>query len=283
MKFIIAAMVALAAAPVWSAEPLDQRAFAADMVQRLQEKLPGAVLTPQPEDPLAITVEGGGWDDAQFNLHRIFGYCAQSTAEDCKAAKAEFAQKMTKRPAKATPANLRFVVRDAQYLAYIRQLQAEKGRSGQKIAIAEAIGEDLFAVLAADSPDQIAVVGDKLLKELALSEDKAWEFARKQTAAVLPPMPTAAQLSKSAVALEGEEYLASLVADLPAWGRLAEAVGPDLFVTLVSDQFVFVGTMPDGPGLIEFRKAVAEDCAAQQRCISPNVYRFRDGRWVISR
>jgi len=26
----------------------------------------------------------------------------------------------------------------------------------------------------------------------------------------------------------------------------------------------------------------SEDCAAQQRCVSPNIYRFREGRWVIA-
>ena len=44
-----------------------------------------------------------------------------------------------------------------------------------------------------------------------------------------------------------------------------------------------VGPMPDGPSLEAFRETVDEDCRAQPRCVSPNIYRFRGGRWVIAR
>ena len=29
-------------------------------------------------------------------------------------------------------------------------------------------------------------------------------------------------------------------------------------------------------------KAVQEDCDAAERCISPHVYRFRDGKWAVA-
>lgn len=93
-------------------------------------------------------------------------------------------------------------------------------------------------------------------------------------------MPTAVQLRKSAMAYEDAPYLGSLVIDTNAWAKVAAAIGPDVFMTVVSDQFVFFGQMPDGAGLESFKKTVADDCAARQRCISPHLYRFRDGQWV---
>ena len=67
-----------------------------------------------------------------------------------------------------------------------------------------------------------------------------------------------------------------------SWRGIAAEAGPDLFVTAVSDHFVFVGSMPDGARLEAFKQTVREDCAAQQRCVSPNIYCFRDGRWMIA-
>ena len=84
------------------------------------------------------------------------------------------------------------------------------------------------------------------------------------------------------VVYELPEYAASLLARPDQWRALAEAVGPDLFVTAVSDQFVFVGMLPPGENLEGFRQTVRDDCASQERCISPNLYRWRDGRWIVA-
>ena len=58
---------------------------------------------------------------------------------------------------------------------------------------------------------------------------------------------------------------------------------PALSVTAVSYRFVLVCTLPSGPKLEDLRQTVREDCDAQPRCVSPNIYRFRDGQWVIAR
>src|SRR5690606_9417433 len=102
------------------------------------------------------------------------------------------------------------------------------------------------------------------------------------TKEILPPLPSSKQLRESAIAYEDEEYLTSLLVDLSAWEEIAREVGPDMFITAVSDQFVLVATMPAGKNLEDFRRTVADDCAAQERCISPDIYRFREGKWVVA-
>lgn len=226
-------------------------------------------------------MQGGEWDDAQFNLHRIYGYCQNATAEDCEAAKREFVEKVSKKPAKLTSGSLRLIVRDQQYLDYLKSIKSDDPQK-YEFAVYEQIGDDLYALLASDSPDQIAVVGDRGLKELGLTREQAWSIAYKQTLAILPKIPVPDQLKKSAVAYQDQEYLGSLLVDRAAWSKLAEKVGSELFVTVVSDSFVFAGWMPDGPDLEKFKQTVRDDCATQQRCISPNVYRFRHGRWAVS-
>ncbi|WP_298195094.1 hypothetical protein [Novosphingobium sp.] len=40
--------------------------------------------------------------------------------------------------------------------------------------------------------------------------------------------------------------------------------------------------MPDGAKLDGFAETVRKDCAEQERCISPHIYRFRNGQWRIA-
>ncbi|WP_260581625.1 hypothetical protein [Sphingopyxis sp. PET50] len=117
---------------------------------------------------------------------------------------------------------------------------------------------------------------------MGLSPEDAWNRGWRQTVAILPVFPDPEKFREQAMAFESDQYLASLTADLATWQKVSDAVGPDLFMTVVSDQFVFAGPMPDGPGFEKFRQTVEEDCRAQPRCVSPNIYRFRDGRWVIA-
>lgn len=274
----LVAAAALILMPGFAEATQSETDFGAEMRKRLAEHMTGASISANPADPLSATVKGGEWDEATVNFHRVHSYCQSASADDCEALKKEFVEKITKMPPAASKASLRLIVRDAQYIGYVRATE-----KSDKLAHFEQIGEDLFALLASDSPDAIALVSDKGLKDLGLSRDEAWAIAASQTRALLPPLPTSAQLKSNPVAYQDNELLGSLLIDRAAWADLAKAIGPDLFVTVVSDQFVFVAVMPDGSRLDAFKKSVAEDCSGQARCISPNVYRFRDGQWVVSR
>ncbi|MCB2087673.1 MAG: hypothetical protein R3E18_10170 [Sphingomonadaceae bacterium] len=275
-----AGLLAMFAASACSAQPSQSESeFAREMIPRLQAAMPGAEMAPDPEEVLTIRIaKWNDFDDAQINLHRIYGYCLNATPTDCETVKQEFVEKIAYRPPPPEAKDLRVIVRDAQYWDYIRETFAEKGG----LPFHRQIGDDLYAILAFDSPETIALAQPDQLAEMGLDEDAAWTRATSQTKAVLPQLPDGKSLSRQAVAYENEEYLASLLVDLDSWEIIARNAGPDLFVTAVSDQFVFVGIMGSGPGLDKFRQTVAEDCKASPRCVSPNIYRFRNGRWVIA-
>lgn len=274
------ALIALQAAPA-HAQSKDEVAFGAEMRERLAPRVPGSRVVPTPGEPLSVKLAGGEWDGATVNFHRIYQYCV-STPEDCEATKTEFLENITSKPPTMTSASLRLIVRDAGYVDYVRSLPAASDGT-RDFAFFEQIGDDLFVILASDSTHTTALVSGKGLKELGMTRDQAWAIADRQTRANLPPLPTAAQLKGGIVAYQDQEYLASLLIDRFAWRNLAAQIGPDLFVTAVSDGLVIVGVLPDGPDITEFGKSAAEDCAHQQRCISPHVYRYRDGRWTIAK
>lgn len=257
----------------------NEASFRADMIVRLEKAYPGVSFKPGDEN-LTIESEGKDWELRTINLHRVFSFCQNVSAADCASVQQEFAVNIGEEPEKPTLASLRIIVRDREYVAYLEQMEA---KASDRLSIRRPIGEDLYALLASDSKGAIASIGDKILGELGLTEDQAWDRAWRQTLAVLPAIPEPVKFREQAMAFESEEYLASITADLPAWQKVSDAVGPDLFMTVVSDQFVFVGPMPDGPSLEAFRETVEEDCRAQPRCVSPNIYRFRGGRWAIAR
>lgn len=256
-----------------------ERGFAEDMLARLIKVSPERHLRIKLDEPLVIqSVQAGQADESVINLHRIFGFCLNNPPADCEALKNEFVSKINVRSPDPALNELRVIVRDTQYFEYIRSTFAESGVTIPN----RQIGDDLFAIMAFDSPQTIAVANEEMLTKLGLTTDVAWQTAMRQTAAVLPALPDGKKLKSGAVAFQEYEYLASLLADLGKWERIARDAGPDMFVTAVSDGFVFVGIMPDGPRLEDFRKTVVEDCNAQPRCVSPNIYRFRSGRWIIA-
>ena len=274
----LAAGIALSlASPVLAAD--DEREFGQAMLEKLQAAMPDTELRVDPGDPLAIQLKlEGEWDKGVINTHRIHGYCQAASREDCNAAIEEFAANIAIEPPEPTAADLRLIVRDREYLDYL----LDAGPEEQHRPLFRPIGEDLFAIVAFDSPKAISLALGWQLADLGIDEEAAWQLAAAQTKAVLPPLPSGASLAENAVAFQEYEFLPSLLADTEAWRGIAAEAGPDLFVTAVSDYFVFVGLIPDGPRLEDFRQTVREDCAAQERCISPNIYRFRGGRWVIA-
>lgn len=263
-----------------SAAPPSERAFVADMKQRLEAKLKQA-LEPIDGELLSFRVPAGDGapEGGTVNLHRIYGFCQNAPEEECERTKSEFVERFRLDPPGVTAESLRLVVRDREYLAYLEGLKG----GADKLVIHEQIGDDLYAFLASDGPTTIALVSASTLKDTGLTRQEAWARAHAQTKALLPAVPDAAMLQTDAVVFEGQDYGSGLLLDDAAWRKLASAIGPDLIMTVVSDHFLLVGVMPDGPNLDRFSASVAEDCKQQPRCISPHVYRFRKGKWVIAR
>jgi len=240
------------------------------MIRQIKQRLPGVEVT-QADDPLTVSLKGGGRPAITLNFASLRRLCLQSTAKECAKMRRDFLDTMLRVRPPPTPASLRIAIRHADDIAQVPGI------------VAEPIGEDLFAVLVSDAPDSMATVSPDALVALKLTRKQAWARAWQQTRAGLPRLPSGSALARNPVFFMDQSYLASLLADIRAWTAIAKAAGPNLFVTVVADHSVFAGVIPDGPGLDRFKQSVREDCASQPRCISPHLYRFRDGRWVISR
>ncbi|MCB5426504.1 hypothetical protein H0274_14670 [Altererythrobacter sp. CC-YST694] len=276
VRFFIA-LAALCVASACDAAPTEE-AFAKDMLQRLQSALPGETLQVKADEPLVIVAPNEDRrDDALYNLHRIYGFCLNASADDCESVKQDYVAKLTAPRTEASKEDLRILVRDQDYIDYLRDAIPADDRPQYR-----QIGEGLYALLALDSPSTISVPALKELRELGLTQEEAWPLAMKQTKAILPELSLDGLKEGQPYVFEEFEYLPSLLADTEWWTAAEPQLSPDLFATAVSDQFVFIAFMQDGPRLENFKQTVREDCLAQPRCISPFVYRFRNGRWVVA-
>lgn len=257
-----------------------QAQFAAAMIKRLSAAYPQATFRSSRKDPLAIEVSGVQWSNGQLYLHRVFAYCETASAADCAAAQQRMiAAVMSPAPA-ARPQNLRVIVRGEDYIAYA---QAKAAREKQPWFFVRKIGDDLYEALALDGPNVIALVSAGDLASMKLKPDQAWAQARRQTRAIVPSMPEPGAYLSDTVTFEGPEYMSAVLADTEYWQQLRDLIGPDLFITVTSDQFVLASLLEAGPAMDRFAEAVADDCRHSERCISPHIYRFEDGMWVIEK
>ncbi len=218
MLFVVLALLALgAASPAFAASR--PRDFRAQMMARFAKAMPGATLIADPDNSLTIFYKRAGEGEGAFHLDVLAGYCRTASATDCAAAKADYVRKMSALRPQPTPASLRLVVRDRAYLDHVDAYGAQSPERGDP-AKYRPIGGDLYAVLAADGEETIALIGDVALRKLGLSVDQAWALAEVQTRALLPPLPSPAKLRQSAAIFQGQAYLASMLIDLPAWGTV---------------------------------------------------------------
>jgi len=257
--------------------------FTGEMIHAFQAQNPKAIIKPKPGDSLAIVGSGiANQHDLTINLDRIYRYCLTASAKDCLDAKNEFIIKISSASGGKIDekSNLRVIVRDEQYILYIREMF--KNSKKNDLPEFRPIGGGLYEILDFDSANSIKLADISALAKLQLTAAEAWTLGENQTYTHLPKLPITNLLEKDAVAFEAKEYLGSLLTQRENWAVWSKAVGPEMFVTVVSDQFVFVGKLPNGPKLDQFAKTVADDCSHQQRCISPHIYRFSDGQWVVA-
>ena len=106
----------------------------------------------------------------------------------------------------------------------------------------------------------------------------------QQTNAIIPPLP----LGDQAVADEGlfifngEEYTASVLLDTRGWSEIWSIGEGNLVIAVISDQLVTLANLPEEGQRVEFAQVVAQSCAEASRCVSPRLYTFKDGYWVIA-
>lgn len=269
-----------AALLIGGAAPVEPGAFRTDMLQRLKRDYPAHRFEPA-EDPLSILRDKGSKEqEGTLNLHNVHAYCAAAEAPACETAKTEWLRRVMLPPQTVTRESLRLLVRNADYIAYANN-PSGSAAAGGKMVFSRQIGDDLYLLVASDAPETIQMVGPRQAAALNMSEAEIWAAADTNMQAILPALPKASDIRKRATGFQGIPYGSAMLARSDYWRKVAEESGGELFVTVVSDDFLLVGTLPDR-SVAGFAPSVADDCIKAPRCISPHLYRFRGGQWRIA-
>ena len=274
--------IVIAAGPLAAQPTDDDRAFAEQAMAEIAAALPDAAVSMEPGDPLQINVKRSTEEESgQINLHRLRGFCQTITPADCAIEQTRLINVLvnaTNRKA-PKPGDLRIIVRDAEYWGYVALTLGKNG----ELPLHRRIGDDLYAILAIDSSESIQVAQPEAVTDMGLDDAEAWRQASDQTRLVVPVVPSSEAIGENLFAFEGDEYTGSMLTHGDSWTQLAAVNGPDLAVIISSDQLVIAGIVPSGPDLARFEGLAREQCDVAPRCISPHVYRWQDGMWVIAR
>lgn len=250
-----------------------EREFAEQMIERMRAAGSTLDLRISERDPLVIEMTHEGAEESDdFDLHTFYAICAEASAEYCDRFLDSMVSAATTIPPELTAESLRVVVRQRDYF----------DRLAARQPLTRQIGDDLFALLAFTSADLIVFANRDDLRSLGLDTAAAWRLAGEQTRAELPDLPVDVDLAEHVIGYQDYDMLPSLLADTEGWRGVARKAGPALFATATSDVSVWVGVMPDGPRFEELKRVVRSECEASIECVSPNVYRFRGGRWVVA-
>jgi hypothetical protein len=274
------AVLSAQAGPVLAQDGAEEHAFAERFLPDLRAALPDAIVTSVPDDPLQFVIDTGEDESPNIiNLHRMFDLCQRISDAECRAELARFIAVMTREADAPLASNLRVIVRNAEYWSNVTAMMAETKTQ----PLHRRLGEDLYALLALDSADRIAVINAGALEDMGLKPEEAWARAEQQTRALFDSFPPSIELIRQPIVFEGPDYAGSMLFALAEWEALAADVGRELLVAAPSDQFMFAALVRDGEELDSIRRLVADDCAAAPRCLSPNAYRLRDGEWMIAK
>ena len=264
------------------APPVTPEAFTAAALAEVQS-LPEAQGRVTIAGPLSLAIDAGGAEQRTANLDRIYDYCQRIDAERCAATRHRFLQAMLERAGPYTADNLRIAVRSAAWVAQVRQAL---GSDADNQPLVRPVGDNLFALLVFDTPQQVAYVGHRAFEHLVMDDDALWAQGLSNTLAHLPPIATtAAQLGDSPAVRQKvyqfDEYGLTWLAVPERWATLAASVGPTLVVAPVSDNLLLVADARADE--IAGLRAVAQHfCGQVDRCVSDTIYHLRDGQWVVA-
>jgi len=211
--------------------PRDQDGFGRFVADQVTAAVPGA--TVKIDKPLVLTLTVPGFaGEQQLPLERIWNYC-QRNAGSCAATvgtyAADIAATAQAQGQDIDPARVRAVIRDR---AFVDSSNKALSADGAEIVAVPFTG-DLVAVLVVEYPTGSTILQKSDLATLKLGPDEAMALARRNLAAVLPPLSSLSKryLDGPVMFAIGGPYESSRLLLPEAWAAVAKESGGKLLAT----------------------------------------------------
>lgn len=274
LGWLVAALAMFAAPMVHAQAGLDPMTFTAEMAKRFGDATGREVKI---AGPLQLEMRTPLNNPVKLPIAPILEACVRDGPEACEAMKQRAVGMVVSTmggPAPITLGTLRLIVRGGatcgEYAGFHR---------AGSVAIQREIGPGLCARLISRNGPQLAMLDTRHLGELNVSDDEAWELARKQTLADLPPLA-------SVVLGDGTTQLsrigaASILLDRDGWQALAKATGVEILVIVPDDREVIIARR-DRTDFAQFAGKAKAMHGVAITPVSPNVLRWTEKGWTLA-
>jgi hypothetical protein len=275
MMWLIAALAMFAAPMAQAQAGLDPAAFTSDMAKRFGDATGQEVKI---TGPLQLELRNPRGDLIKLPIAPILETCVRDGPEACERMKSGGVAQVVAvmgGPAAITPDSLRLIVRGGATCT--DYANSHRPRS---TAIQREIGPGLCARLISRHGPQMALLDTRHIPDLKLSEDDAWELARKQTLAELPSVATVklddgnTQLSRNGAG--------GILLDREGWTTLAAATGAEILVIVPDDGEVAIRRRDRAPDLGSFADMARTMHAGATVPVSPRVFRWTENGWALA-
>ena len=278
--FFCAGIAAWPAAAREGALPKDADKFTEFMADRFNEANPGSKAKVAGPLRLNLTLPDGGHT---IFLDSIWHGC-ESDRRRCRKNIADFVANVTaaqkEEAAEIRPADIRAVVRTADYAAQARQAAA--GRP-ERAPIVRPITGELWMVCVGDSPHGVRVLQHADLAKLGLTDEQVIALALKNTAAALRPLEADSHVVKQygLKFVAGDFYESSRVLFHDQWADVSKAMGGHLVIAVPSNDFLIYGNGADKEGripLAAFAKMVVDKA---QKPMTATLFEWTKTGWSV--
>ncbi|MGO4869453.1 MAG: hypothetical protein ACLPGW_02425 [Roseiarcus sp.] len=230
-----------------------------------------------PLDIMVHTPKG----EVRAYLNTLYEACVRDRASCAERARTNVLALATEASSDRPPlqaADVRVTVRPSSYVDDLAQ------RGDATNFVAEPLIDDLWVIGVRDEPTTIATLGSADLKALGLTSDAALALGKRNLEDSLKRRIAAAvgrAQAGEALAMRGDDYVASLLAFPELWTPLAEAFQGELYVAApASDTVVFADARSD-KSKADMSTMVASLLTHARRPISPVIFQWTPTGWEV--
>lgn len=264
--------------------PRDQEGFGRFVADQVIAALPVAAV--RIDTPLVLTLTLPGFaGEQQLPLARIWDYC-QRNDSSCAATVGTYASDIAA-TAQAQgqgidPARVRAVIRDRAFVDSSRKALAGTAPGGKDADIVAApFTGDLWTVLVVEYPTGSTILQKSDLATLKLGPDEAMALARRNLAALLPPLSSLARryLDGPVMFAIGGPYESSRLLLPETWAQVAKENGGKLVATAPGRDIVAYVQGDSKGDAVALRQFVQKTRQSQKYPVTSAVLRWTPEGW----
>lgn len=259
------------------AQPLDQRAFAAEMAKAIKAEAREARVEIVTSEELRVRTKEGG-DFTVFLTNAYSEYKRDPNAIPTIARR--FVASSPKAPREATGLDRTRVVPVVKDQAWLKDYEKVQGAAAGKPipALSEELNDELVIVYAEDTPTRTRYLGANEFAAIGVARAELRAFATKNLGSVLPKINLISGAPVQSLTAGGD-YDASLLLFDHIWSSGQIKVNGDIIVAIPARDMLLITGSRDTQGMAGLRAMAAKYVKERPHRLTDKLFLYRQGRF----